>query len=96
MPNQPIQTPLTIVPVILCGGSGTRLWPVSRKSYPKQFWSLISARTMLQETAARASGPGFAPPIVVANEDHRFIVAEQLRAGHARAPPNQQGPPGPK
>ncbi len=85
MPNQSIQMSVTIVPVILCGGSGTRLWPVSRKSYPKQFWPLISARTMLQETAARASGPGFAPPIVVANEDHRFIVAEQLRAGHALA-----------
>lgn len=75
----------TIVPVILCGGSGTRLWPVSRKSYPKQFWPLISARTMLQETAARATGPGFASPIVVANEDHRFIVAEQLRVGHPLA-----------
>lgn len=69
----------TIVPVILSGGTGTRLWPVSRKAYPKQFWPLVSAQTMLQETAGRASGTGFAPPVVVANEEHRFIVAEQLR-----------------
>ncbi|HQT83398.1 MAG: mannose-1-phosphate guanylyltransferase/mannose-6-phosphate isomerase [Acidiphilium sp. 37-64-53] len=76
----------TIVPVILSGGTGTRLWPVSRKAYPKQFWSLVGLRTMLQETAGRAAGPGFAPPVVVANEEHRFIVAEQLReAGAAGA-----------
>lgn len=68
-----------IVPVILSGGTGTRLWPVSRKAYPKQFWPLVSMRTMLQETAGRAQGEAFAPPIVVANEEHRFIVAEQLR-----------------
>lgn len=71
-----------VVPVILCGGTGTRLWPVSRKAYPKQFWPLVSARTMLQETAARAHGGGFSPPIVIANEEHRFIVAEQLREAH--------------
>ncbi len=68
-----------IVPVILSGGSGTRLWPVSRESFPKQFWPLVSVRTMIQETAARAVGTGFAPPLVVSNEAHRFIVAEQLR-----------------
>lgn len=68
-----------IVPVILSGGSGTRLWPVSRESFPKQFWPLASARTMIQETAARAMGAGFAPPIVVSNENHRFVVAEQMR-----------------
>ncbi len=68
-----------IVPVILSGGSGTRLWPVSRESFPKQLWPLVSARTMIQETAARAVGPGFAPPIVVCNETHRFLIAEQLR-----------------
>ncbi len=68
-----------IVPVILCGGSGTRLWPVSRKSFPKQFWPLTSARTMLQETAVRAAGQNFAAPVVIANETQRFIVAEQLR-----------------
>jgi mannose-1-phosphate guanylyltransferase / mannose-6-phosphate isomerase len=68
-----------IVPVILSGGSGTRLWPVSRKSFPKQFWPLISERSMLAETALRAASPQFAPPIIVTNQDHRFVVAEQLR-----------------
>ncbi len=68
-----------IVPVILSGGSGTRLWPVSRESFPKQLWPLISAKTMLQETALRAVGPSFAPPVVVCNEEHRFLIAEQLR-----------------
>jgi mannose-1-phosphate guanylyltransferase/mannose-1-phosphate guanylyltransferase/mannose-6-phosphate isomerase len=71
---------LRVVPVILSGGTGTRLWPLSREGYPKQFWPLVSGRTMLQETAARATGPGFAPPVVVCNEAHRFLVAEQLRA----------------
>ncbi len=76
----------TVVPVILCGGSGTRLWPVSRKSFPKQFWPLISSQPMLAETALRASGPGFTAPIVVANQEHRFIVAEQLRDAGIKAP----------
>ena len=69
-----------IVPVILSGGSGTRLWPVSRESFPKQFWPLISERTMIQDTAARAMGEGFAAPVVVCNQEHRFLVAEQMRA----------------
>jgi mannose-1-phosphate guanylyltransferase/mannose-6-phosphate isomerase len=68
-----------IVPVILSGGSGTRLWPVSRESFPKQLWPLVSERTLIQETALRATGPGFAAPIVVCNEAHRFLIAEQLR-----------------
>ncbi len=68
-----------VVPVILSGGSGTRLWPLSRESFPKQFWPLVSDRSMIQETAARAIGPGFSPPIVVCNDAHRFVVAEQLR-----------------
>jgi mannose-1-phosphate guanylyltransferase / mannose-6-phosphate isomerase len=68
-----------IVPVILSGGSGTRLWPVSRESFPKQLWPLASERTMIQQTALRALGPGFAPPIVVCNDEHRFLIAEQLR-----------------
>ncbi|MBC4017125.1 mannose-1-phosphate guanylyltransferase/mannose-6-phosphate isomerase [Siccirubricoccus deserti] len=66
--------------MILSGGTGTRLWPLSREGYPKQFWPLVSELTMLQETAARAIGPGYAPPVVVCNEAHRFLVAEQLRA----------------
>ncbi|WP_328593056.1 mannose-1-phosphate guanylyltransferase/mannose-6-phosphate isomerase [Siccirubricoccus phaeus] len=77
---------MAIVPVILSGGTGTRLWPLSRESYPKQFWPLVSDRTMLQETAERAVGPGFAPPVVVCNEAHRFLVAEQLRATKAATP----------
>jgi mannose-1-phosphate guanylyltransferase/mannose-1-phosphate guanylyltransferase/mannose-6-phosphate isomerase len=68
-----------IVPVILSGGTGTRLWPLSREAYPKQFWPLLAGGTMLQETAARARGAGFAPPVVVCGEPHRFLVAEQLR-----------------
>ena len=68
-----------IVPVILSGGSGTRLWPVSRESFPKQFWPLVSELSMIQEAAARAQRPGFAAPIVVCNQEHRFVVAEQMR-----------------
>jgi mannose-1-phosphate guanylyltransferase/mannose-6-phosphate isomerase len=69
------------VPVILSGGAGTRLWPLSRELYPKQFLPLVGERTMIQETVLRTSGlPGAAPPIVVCNEAHRFLVAEQLRA----------------
>lgn len=69
-----------IYPVLLCGGSGTRLWPLSRAAYPKQLLPLISDNTMLQETAARtATHPLFAPPLVIGSEDHRFLVAEQLK-----------------
>ena len=68
-----------VIPVILSGGSGSRLWPVSRESFPKQLWPLISERSMIQETALRARGPGFAPPVVVCNQEHRFLIAEQLR-----------------
>ena len=69
-----------IVPVILSGGSGSRLWPVSRESFPKQLWPLVTDRSMLQECALRGVGPGFAPPIVVCNHEHRFLIAEQMRA----------------
>jgi mannose-1-phosphate guanylyltransferase/mannose-1-phosphate guanylyltransferase/mannose-6-phosphate isomerase len=69
----------TIIPVILSGGTGSRLWPLSREAYPKQFWPLVSSETMLAATALRAAGPGFAAPIVVCNEAHRFLAAEQLR-----------------
>jgi len=72
-------TEQTIVPVILSGGSGTRLWPVSRESFPKQLWPLLSHHSLLQETALRGHGPGFAAPVVVCNEEHRFLIAEQLR-----------------
>ena len=75
-----------IVPVILCGGTGTRLWPLSRESFPKQFLPLVSDQSMLQQTACRAMGPGFAAPVVVCNEAHRFLVAEQLRAAAVAGP----------
>ena len=67
-----------ITPVLLAGGSGTRLWPLSRKSYPKQFSSLMGDKTLFQASAQRLSGAGFAAPTVVTNSDFRFIVTEQL------------------
>jgi len=70
----------SITPVILSGGSGSRLWPLSRKALPKQFLSLAGTGSMIQETAARVQGEAFAPPIVISNQDHRFLIAEQLRA----------------
>lgn len=69
----------TVVPVILSGGSGSRLWPVSRSSFPKQFWPLLSDQTLLQETAMRGVNAHLGSPVVICNEAHRFIVAEQLR-----------------
>ena len=69
-----------IVPVILCGGSGSRLWPLSRESYPKQFLPLLDKQTLLQNTMLRvATIKDIAPPLVICNEEHRFMVAEQLR-----------------
>ncbi len=68
-----------ITPVIMAGGSGTRLWPLSRTAFPKQFIALTSNLTMLQETAARLSGLSSAAPMVICNEEHRFLVAEQMR-----------------
>src|SRR3954462_6127846 len=71
---------MILVPVILSGGAGTRLWPLSRELPPKQLLALTGERTMLQETAARLEGlPRVAGPVVVCNEAHRFLVAEQLR-----------------
>src|SRR6476620_5807127 len=66
-------------PVLLSGGSGTRLWPLSREAYPKQFLPLAGDDTMLQATWQRVADIAGAAPIVVANEEHRFLVAEQLR-----------------
>ena len=68
-----------LIPVILSGGSGTRLWPLSRKMYPKQFLSLLHDETMLQKTLQRLGDLPHDAPIVVCNDEHRFIVAEQAR-----------------
>ncbi|MGA0989901.1 MAG: mannose-1-phosphate guanylyltransferase/mannose-6-phosphate isomerase, partial [Vulcanococcus sp.] len=71
-----------LVPVILCGGTGTRLWPLSRASYPKQYWALAGQgeETLLQQTQQRLEGiANLQPPLLLCNEDHRFIVAEQMR-----------------
>ncbi len=71
-----------VIPVILCGGSGTRLWPLSRRSYPKQFAPLAGSHSLFQDSARRLSGGtdsfAFAPPVTVTNSDFRFIVTEQL------------------
>ncbi|MBX3517708.1 MAG: mannose-1-phosphate guanylyltransferase/mannose-6-phosphate isomerase [Rhodospirillales bacterium] len=68
-----------ITPVVLSGGAGTRLWPLSRALRPKQLLPLISEKSLFQETIGRTLGSAFAPPLVICNEDHRFMIAEQLR-----------------
>ncbi|HHA0036560.1 TPA: mannose-1-phosphate guanylyltransferase/mannose-6-phosphate isomerase [Yersinia enterocolitica] len=68
-----------IIPVIMAGGSGSRLWPLSRTLYPKQFLSLLSTSTMLQETVSRLANIEHSSPIFICNQEHRFVVAEQLR-----------------
>ena len=72
-----------LYPVILCGGSGTRLWPLSRKSFPKQFVSLVGEDTLYQSSAKRLTGQvgetEFQPPVIMTNSDFRFVVVEQLQ-----------------
>ncbi len=68
-----------LIPVVLSGGSGTRLWPLSREHHPKQFLPLVGRETMLQDTVRRLEGLGPTKPIIVCHENHRFIVAEQMR-----------------
>ncbi|WP_461537932.1 mannose-1-phosphate guanylyltransferase/mannose-6-phosphate isomerase [Spongorhabdus nitratireducens] len=71
---------MTILPVIMSGGSGSRLWPQSRSLYPKQFLPLVNEQTMFQNTVTRLQGlSGIGAPLVIANEEHRFLVAEQFR-----------------
>lgn len=74
-----------ITPVLLCGGSGTRLWPLSRKSYPKQFSKLIGDESLFQSSARRLTGAGYAAPLVVTANDFRFIVTEQLAGAQIAA-----------
>ncbi|SVD29036.1 uncharacterized protein METZ01_LOCUS381890, partial [marine metagenome] len=72
---------MNLQPVILAGGSGTRLWPLSRQDMPKQFLPLIGEHTLLQDTALRLSGlPNCSEPMIVCNESHRFLVVDQLKA----------------
>ena len=68
-----------VSPVILSGGGGTRLWPLSRAAYPKQLLDLGGERSLLQDTVARVSAEGFAPPLIICNDEYRFLVAQQLR-----------------
>ncbi|WP_447066198.1 mannose-1-phosphate guanylyltransferase/mannose-6-phosphate isomerase [Vibrio alginolyticus] len=69
-----------ILPVIMAGGSGTRLWPMSRTNYPKQFLSLVNSTSMLQDTIIRLQGINHSPVSLICNEEHRFLAAEQLRS----------------
>ena len=69
---------MTIIPIILSGGAGTRLWPLSREDHPKQFLSLISDKTMIQETLLRLDGLETGNPIISCGEGHRFLVAQQI------------------
>jgi mannose-1-phosphate guanylyltransferase / mannose-6-phosphate isomerase len=68
-----------MIPVILSGGSGSRLWPLSRKQFPKQFLALTGEDTLFQQTIKRLRLPGMQPPLLVCNKEHRFIVQEQLK-----------------
>ena len=71
---------MSLCPVILSGGSGTRLWPMSRESYPKQFLPLLSGESPFQSTVRRVNAlSGAQPPIVVAHQDHRFLVEDQMK-----------------
>lgn len=70
-----------MVPVIMAGGSGTRMWPLSRQLFPKQFLRLCGDNSMLQDTIYRLEGLMYRPPLIICNEEHRFSVAEQLRSG---------------
>ncbi|WP_163023974.1 sugar phosphate nucleotidyltransferase, partial [Pseudomonas viridiflava] len=69
-----------MIPVILSGGSGSRLWPLSRKQFPKQFLALTGDQTLFQQTLQRLVFDGMQEPIIVCNKEHRFIVSEQLAA----------------
>ena len=70
-----------IFPIIMAGGSGSRLWPLSRELYPKQFLKVTGDESMLQQTFARLQGLDHQPPLLICNEEHRFIAAEQIRSG---------------
>jgi mannose-1-phosphate guanylyltransferase/mannose-6-phosphate isomerase len=69
-----------LLPYILCGGAGTRLWPLSREAFPKQFHSIAASKTLFQETCLRLCGAPFGTPMILANRKHRFLIADQLDA----------------
>jgi len=73
-----------IHPIVLSGGAGSRLWPLSRSLFPKQLLALTSERSLIQETVARAAGQGFSAPLIVCNVEHRFLIAEQMREAGIR------------
>ena len=77
-----MNSPVLVQPVVLSGGSGTRLWPLSREKYPKQLLSLVGQDSLLQATVRRVIGTAgvtLTAPMVVCNEEYRFVIAEQLR-----------------
>ena len=74
-----------ITPILLCGGSGTRLWPLSRKSFPKQFTNVVGEESLFQASARRFTGEGFAAPVVITGNEFRFIVTEQLDSLNIKA-----------
>jgi mannose-1-phosphate guanylyltransferase/mannose-1-phosphate guanylyltransferase/mannose-6-phosphate isomerase len=73
------QNVATIHPVVMSGGAGSRLWPLSRRLYPKQLLPLAGSQSLIQETVARFAGSDFAPPVLICNQEHRFLIAEQMR-----------------
>ena len=83
----------SLIPIILCGGAGERLWPLSRDEYPKQLLPLVGPETMLLETVRRMAGfvddnvELASAPMIVCNEDHRFLVAGQLKSMALEGPP---------
>lgn len=76
---------MSVLPVIMAGGTGSRLWPLSRECHPKQFLSVEGKLSMLQNTIARLAPLSTGAPVVICNDSHRFLVAEQLRAIHKLA-----------
>lgn len=81
-----------IYPIIVAGGNGTRLWPLSRSNYPKQFIRLCGEHSLLQETLLRLNGVSHQPPMIICNEENRFITAEQvkqLQLTNSKILPNQ-------
>lgn len=73
-----------ILPIIMAGGVGTRLWPLSRKYFPKQFHKLVSSESLLVDTLNRLENIKHLPALIISNEDHRFLVAEQVKIQHPK------------